>query len=434
MLSAVSAISNSSEQESKPVHSPENARLELAAVTALAISVRLTWVWFGAWVAGDSAWYISVARNLVFNHVFSARADLAPTAFRPPLYSAVIALLWFGDSSPFYAVLLLQVVLGTATVALVFLIARDQFGRGVALLAAAGMALAPMTGHFTAAILSETLFTFLLTLGIFWWGRKRYVATGLVLGLAALTRVTILPFVVLLSLLTLLGPWRSYRRGYLTITLLVLAVISIWTVRNALVFHRFIPVAAGGYGTNLLLGSMETSEADDVVKRKALLIQADQAAGQQSDETAFDRVRLRAALGRIADNPRRWLLARAEQYPRLFIDSGSYMFRNEGTPLRSAIIEGRIGQALVRIVFVLSNALVFVFALAGVVAERPGFVRLSHLTLFPIFLMVISLPFWIEPRYGLPMMPLVAILSAFGFVRGRKLLTRSRQRGHPKPA
>src|ERR1700730_13465023 len=127
MISAVSDTSNSTDQESKSVQSHANTRLDLATVTALALAVRVAWVWFGAWVAGDSAWYISVARNLVFNHVFSARADLAPTAFRPPLYSAVIALLWFGDSSPFYAVLLLQVVLGTATVALVYLIARDQF-------------------------------------------------------------------------------------------------------------------------------------------------------------------------------------------------------------------------------------------------------------------------------------------------------------------
>lgn len=409
------------------MQSPANPRLDLTAVTGLALAVRLAWIWFGAWVAGDSAWYLNVARNLVFNHVFGAGTEgtnLAPTAFRPPLYSAVIALLWFGDSAPINAVLLLQAVLGTATVTLVYLIARDQFPRGVALLAATGMAVAPMTGHFTAVILNETLFTFLLTLGVFWWGRKRYVATGLVFGLAALTKVALLPFVVLLPLLTLLRPWRSCRRNYLKISLLVVAVVSIWTVRNAIEFHRFIPVAAGGYGTNLFVGSMETSEADDVTKRKALLSRVDEAGGKQSDETAFDQVRLRAALGRIAEHPRRWLVARAQQYPRLFIDSGSYMFRNDGTPLRSAIREGLIGQALVRILFVLSNVLVFVFALLGIIAAGRGFVRLSHLYLFPIFLMMISLPFWIEPRYGLPMMPLVAVLSAVGFARSCEFLKR----------
>jgi len=48
------------------------------------------------------------------------------------------------------------------------------------------------------------------------------------------------------------------------------------------------------------------------------------------------------------------------------------------------------------------------------VTQRTRFAELSHLTLFPLFLALVSLPLWIEPRYGLPMMPLIAILSAAG--------------------
>ena len=402
------------------------ARFELVAITSLAFAVRLAWIWFGAWHSGDSRWYVSVARNLAFHHSFSSgnSPNLSPTAFRPPLYSMLIAALWLRDSPPIFAVLLLQTVLGAATVVLVYLIARDQFGRGVGLLASVGMALAPMTGHFTAVILSETLFTFLLTLGVFLWGRKRYASTGIVFGIAALARVTILPFLVLLPLLTYLRPWRSCRRSYSIIVMVSFVIVSPWVVRNAIVFHGFIPVASSGYGTNLLLGTQNTNDADNVSARKEFLRRIDASAGNVNDETEADRVRLRAALRQIANHPGQWLRARAQQYPRLFIDSGSYLFGDGSTPFRTALRERRMGQVLVRIVFIAGNLLLFLFALFGMIAERARLFLLSHITLFPIFLCVIALPLWIEPRYGLPMMPLVVILASVGvlaLVEGTRL-------------
>ena len=81
-----------------------------------------------------------MARNIAYHHVFSANVDgssLNPTAFRAPLYSALIAAVSFKDSAPIFVVLLIQVVLGAATVTLCYLIAIDQFGRTNAFLAAA---------------------------------------------------------------------------------------------------------------------------------------------------------------------------------------------------------------------------------------------------------------------------------------------------------
>ena len=65
---------------------------------------------------------------------------------------------------------------------------------------------------------------------------------------------------LLLPLLTLPRPWRPYRRCFLMITAFSLAIASTWIIRNAVDFHRFIPIAASGYGTNLLVGTMATRE------------------------------------------------------------------------------------------------------------------------------------------------------------------------------
>ncbi len=137
----------------------------------------------------------------------------------------LIAVLWWTDSPPILAILLVQSLLGAATVALVYLIARDRFSRAVAVVASLGMALAPMTGYFTAVILTETLFTFLLTLAIFSWGREKRVLAGVAFGLAALTRPGLLPFIAALPLLSILPSLRHRWKTYLTIS--VVATVAL---------------------------------------------------------------------------------------------------------------------------------------------------------------------------------------------------------------
>ncbi|HEV7396160.1 MAG TPA: glycosyltransferase family 39 protein, partial [Pyrinomonadaceae bacterium] len=392
------------------------SRIDLITLFLAAFIIRLAWIKFGSWEANDSQWYLNTASNLIHHHLFSADGVLA-TAYRPPLYSVLIGLLWWGESAPILATLIIQALLGAITVTLVYLTGVKHGGRAAALLAGSGLAIAPMTGRFTAVVLSETLFTFLVALGVFLWSRKRYALTGMAFGLGILTRVTLLPFVVLLPLLSVMRGWRQQRRPYILIACVALAVSSIWMARNAIVFHRFIPVAASGYGTNLLIGSMDVGEADDVVRRKTLLGKVDSGGGvPATEETEFDRMRMRAALNRIKENPVHWLAVRARQYPRLFIDNGSYLFGGDGVPLTQAIYERSVSQVIIRSALVLANLSVFILAAVGVWARRSRLVEFTELWLFPLFLALVGLPLWLEPRYGLPMMPAIAILSAMGAI------------------
>ncbi len=391
-------------------------------LTLVAFFVRLAWLHWGAWEAVDSVQYLALSRNLAFHHVFSLDPQtLVPTAYRPPLYPAFIALLWWGESPPVLAILLIQVVLGAATVGLVYLIARDPFGRTTAVLAAVGMTLAPMTCHFTVVPLTETLFTFLVTMGLFLWGRGRVVGTGMILGLAMLTRPTLLPFLICLLLLPLLPAWRSHWRSHLLIFILAIGVTAVWVVRNAIVFNRFIPVASSGWGTNLLCGTLETDTGGRVWDGKVWgplnlethpLLQV-----EEVDETDKDRVRLSRAVRRIVDHPLDWLKVRVKQYPKLLVDNGDYLLGSHNLSIREAISAGRPLVVLLKVIFILGNLLVLTLAGYGVFRERGRFVELEHIMLFPIFLLAIHLPTWIEPRYLLPAVPVIAILAAVGSTR-----------------
>jgi 4-amino-4-deoxy-L-arabinose transferase-like glycosyltransferase len=391
-------------------------------LTLVAFFVRLAWLHWGAWEAVDSVQYLALSKNLAFHHVFSLDPQtLVPTAYRPPLYPAFIALLWWGESPPVLAVLLIQVMLGAATVGLVYLITRDLFARTTAVLAAVGMTLAPMTCHFTVVPLTETLFTFLVTMGLFLWGRGRIVGTGMILGLAMLTRPTILPFLICLLMLPLMPAWRRYWRSHLLIFILAIGVAAVWVVRNAIVFDRFIPVASSGWGTNLLCGTLETDTGGRVWDGKVWgplnlethpLLQVEAA-----DESDKDRIRLSRAIRRIADHPVDWLKVRVKQYPKLLVDNGDYLLGNHNLSIREAIRVGRPLVVLLKAIFILSNLLVLILAGYGVFRERGRFVELEHIMLFPIFLLTIHVPTWIEPRYLLPAVPVIAILAAVGSTR-----------------
>lgn len=394
---------------------------ELLALSLAALAVRLAWLQRGVLVTADGSLYLNAARNLVLHHVFShsqSASDVVPTVNHPPLYPALIASLWWTDNAPLMAMGLLQAALSAATVGLVYLIARDCFNRTVALVACAGMIIAPMSSFFTSLILTETLFTFLMTLGVFLWGRKQAVLCGVAFGLAALARTTMLPFLVLLLVLPLWPAWRKSLRTYLVIALVAIAVSSVWTVRNAFVSGKFVPVATGS-GLNLLFGTIETSITGTRYwtgshwtgqQREIPVFKADEAL----PEVERDRARARRALGRIFADPFGWLIVRAKQYPKLFVDTGTYVLDPVGNADKQAQPRLRPLALSIKVIFILGNLAVMGLAAFGLFSERARIVSLSHITLFPLYLLVVHLPLWIEPRYSLPMMPLVAIFAALG--------------------
>jgi 4-amino-4-deoxy-L-arabinose transferase-like glycosyltransferase len=399
-----------------------SVKRDLIVITAIAFVVRLVWARWDTWVGGDSRDYLLLAKNIASHAVFSLSTSqdaLIPTASRAPLYPVLIGALWWGDSAPLSTVFFLQAVLGSLTVLLVYLIARDYLSRTVALISALGMAVGPLSCHYTGTVLTETLFTFLMTSAVIFWGRKRFWWAGSILGLAALTRPTISPFLILLLALPLLPAWRHCWRPYLIIFLMALAVSSIWTVRNAIVFRRFIPGTSSGYGTNLIFGAISTKFVGDDVWTAALSDPAIRTDPGLS-ETENDRMLVRRALSRIFSDPLGWLVVRARQYPRLFLDSGDYLLGSRNVTIGVALRERRALVIFTKMAFIAASVLFVVFAALGLFVERARFVVLSHITLFPVFLTLVHLPIWIELRYSLPMTPLLAILAASGLVAAIK--------------
>lgn len=159
---------------------------------------------------------------------------LAPF-FRGPLYGFFIALpLGIFDGS-LTAVRLVQMFLGSATVVITVLLGLELFSPFVALAGGIFLALYPLTVYFEGQLLLTSLFTFLAVAGLFFGARAIKARSGgdaaragLFMGLAFLTRPTILPFAAIFAVL--LG--RRSTRGALVFTSVFLPLIFVTPLLN----------------------------------------------------------------------------------------------------------------------------------------------------------------------------------------------------------
>ncbi|MDQ3635070.1 MAG: glycosyltransferase family 39 protein [Acidobacteriota bacterium] len=364
-------------------------------------------------ITPDSKQYINIAKNLYFYNSFAFSGDngnLIPTAFRPLLYPFFIAVI-NGANKTYENVLFVQCVLGAATVVLIYLIAYDSFGCFVALISALMLAFGPLTIHFTATILTETLFTFLLISGIYFWGKRKFYLTGIMFGLAALAKPIIFPFLFFLVVLFIFSEIRKEWKNYLIIIVFAFIISAPWMIRNSMLFNRITLTQSSGFGTNLLVGTIESPLWGNTNRAYSAPILK---STKKSNEIEQDRSRFKIAINRIIMNPLNWIKVRFEQYPRLFLDSGDYLLGEYNVAVGEALKDGNFLLVVFKITFILANLLFYSLAVIGFIFAGKKIVLLPHIFLFPIFLALLHIPMWIETRYFLPAVPLVCIISAFG--------------------
>jgi hypothetical protein len=220
----------------------------------------------------DPDGYRRLAENLVTHGTLGA--ENVPTAFRPPLYPLVLAgCVAMGECSR-VAVGVLHVVLGVATVWLVWVLGRWWgLGRRGATLAALLVACDPILLKWSTQVMTETLAVFLVTAGLVtltWVSQhptgRRAMLAGAVLALGTLCRPMFLLWTIACGValfvqnsrgLTAPGRFAASVRLLLSFALGVLLVLSPWAVRNQIQFGRpIITTTHGGY-TLLLANNAE---------------------------------------------------------------------------------------------------------------------------------------------------------------------------------
>jgi 4-amino-4-deoxy-L-arabinose transferase-like glycosyltransferase len=224
----------------------------LGGIAAVAFALRLAYVLsfskdlhFGL----DSLWYklsaanIAAGRGFVDPARFYRSGSTVATAFRPPLYSAFLAMVIKAVDNKQQTFQIAGCIVGAITVVLIGLLGRRLGGNAVGLCAAVLAALSPALIGFDASVMSENIYVPLVTAALLavyaaidrpaW---PRWGLVGMLIGASMLTRgdaLLMLPIVVVPAAIVA----RRTDRWRLVIPIVAAVigaaiVVGPWLVRN----------------------------------------------------------------------------------------------------------------------------------------------------------------------------------------------------------
>jgi 4-amino-4-deoxy-L-arabinose transferase-like glycosyltransferase len=264
-----------------PEHHGRKTLIVLAAILVLGFGLRAYRVVEPLPSPGDDAHaYYALAKSLYTEQSFGGptfedSSDWSPGA--PLLYAAS----FYATAGPREGTArIVELLLGMATIVVVYLLGRRISSRPAGLLAALGVAVYPPFIHSVGALYSEPPAMFMLPAAVLaflwasdglgssrgWHRRARWLVPGFLFGLTALIRPEYLLVGIAFAALALIRSWqaRGWRPGLAGATLFAAALllpIVPWAIRNQVVLHRTVPISTGG-GKALYVGTFLPADGE----------------------------------------------------------------------------------------------------------------------------------------------------------------------------
>ncbi len=361
----------------------------------------------------------NIAAALVTGQGFSSplRVPTGPTAWCAPVYPLLLAGIFrlFGlyTYRSFLAALTLNVALSAATAWCI--VRLGSVVMNPALGAAAGWLwalfpnaiLIPFEDVCWEATLAALLATILMLRTLRLWQQESlgaWVSYGVLWGVALLTTPTLASvFVLLLGWLV----WKSppgtrARRSLVTVAAIALCCAP-WTVRNALVFHQWIPIRST-LGLQLWMGNSEHADPIWLGTYHPIFNPAERERYIRLGEPAYMKEKEKAALHYMMNHPRRVAMLAARRFVAFWVGGTPY-------PLRDWFSHPSWWFRYV----LTFNLLLAVAAAGGLFSlfrqKHPYWLPLSALPVIYPFAYYLTLAI---PRYRLPADPVVNLLAAVG--------------------
>jgi hypothetical protein len=353
-----------------------------------------------------------------------------PTAWMTPVYPFLLSLMmrWFGiyTFQSYLAAVALNIAFSTLACVPIFYVGKRVGGAATGALAAWLWAVFPNANLQTFETLWDASLDALLGAAILWAtlaleekprGMKAWCAYGLLWGFTLMTNPA------LAALLPFLLGWAAYRhwkrglawakRAAACIGVMILCCVP-WTARNYEVFHAWVPLRSV-MGLQLWLGNNPGATPLWLGQQHPIFNSTEREKYEEMGEIAYMREKKDLALEYAAEHPGR--VAELSWRRFLTVWSGGTAY-----PARDFLASRSVWFRYV----LLFNVAASIGALAGIVIlwrRRSAFAL--PLAVAPI---VYPLPYYVtlvEPRYRLPIDPMVLLLFAFAI---SALITK----GHPE--
>ena len=399
-------------------------------IAAAALGLRLIILWWTWHHAAPAEMYEPfgfetgrVAESIASGRGFSSPLPLVttgPTAYFCPIYPYLLAgifKVWGIYSFKSHVVAqVLNCLFAALTVFPIFAVAKRTFGVNVAAFASWLWVVLPNAWHIPIAYVWDTALTALWFMLVLWAtlalrekrGVARWVGCGALWAIGALINATILSVLPFLFLWLI---WMAHKestpwfRPVLAAALIFVACIVPWTIRNYVVFGKFIPIRSN-LGLMLWCGNNAEAVGVDSFAISVVWDQAEADAFKRVGEVAYMQIEQRKALDYVRSHPGATLRHIGE---RVFTN----WFGVTDRPGNHLLTDPPYVKAL----FLFNAVFVLLGWLGGWLAWRRGNpYAVPYLVVLLAFPLVYYLTVTLV-RYRFPMDPVLTILAVYGVSR-----------------
>ncbi len=303
----------------------------IAIITLLALILRLFWISNVPTVPiSDFLQYNKGAISLINGMGYRIYGHIS--AYEPVGYSLFLALIYSIFGSIFLVAKIANVILSCTCLIFIYLIAKKSFNIKTAYVCALIYGILPLEIIYTSVISTEIIFTTLYVMLLYLILKRdsiKYnnIILGILLGILTLIKPYMMIFQSVIFLFDVIS-LRSFKKpavNFIIITGILFITISPWTIRNYIVFHKFIPVSTNG-GYNLYVNNNPDaigSWRNPLKIHGSIVLKYKNKNDNFWDEVKVDDEGKKAALNWIKNNPYDFITLGFKKIKNTFLTSDS---------------------------------------------------------------------------------------------------------------